>query len=155
MLAVINNVVAAIKPVPVIYRKPDQSLVKMVTPLGVWNAMRLNKDMQLLEESLPLSVVFDFRTIYNILKNDFYNHVGRVAKFHSKVRDLNEAQIGKVLDWMPEDVRAYIFPWRKADGRLLDKQLRNFLFKSIRPDGNKLHGYTPTEFLLNRIKSAA
>lgn len=54
------------------------------------------------------------------------------------------------LHEFPENVRKFIFPYRKNGGDLMTGKVREGIFRAIRPTGNVLPGYTPS-YAMNRV----
>ncbi|QEG30303.1 hypothetical protein GobsT_51080 [Gemmata obscuriglobus] len=67
---------------------------------------------------------------------------------------LSDKDVGLKLDTFPAEVRRFIFPYRKAAGDLMCGRTRDLIFRSIRPDGNRLAGYTPST-AMNRVMDEA
>lgn len=70
------------------------------------------------------------------------------------VAELSDKEVGLRLDTFPAEVRRFIFPYRKAGGDLLAGRTRDLVFRTIRPDGNRLEGYSPST-AMNRVMDEA
>lgn len=78
------------------------------------------------------------------------HHVTGGKKNWDAVVEWSDKEVGLALGQWPENVRRFIFPYRKSGGDLLRGKARESLFRHVRPTGNLLAGYTPS-YAMNRI----
>lgn len=125
-------------------------MVSRLTPLSVWESMMAGDDLEAIRRELPEEFWGDFDTIRQILGAHIQGIVSRAAKVARQFADATDKEVGLSLSTIPEDVRPFIFPYRKQNGELLSGKSRAAVFRHIRPTGNRLDGYTPS-CLLNRV----
>jgi len=125
-------------------------MVSRLTPLSVWESMMAGDDLEAIRRELPEEFWGDFDTIRQILGAHIQGVVSRTAKVAETFSGASDKEVGLSLATIPEDVRSFVFPYRKQNGELLFGRSRTALFRHIRPTGNRLDGYTPS-CLLNRV----
>jgi RNA ligase len=129
-------------------------LVSRLTPLAMWEAMQAGDDLEAIRRQLPEEFWADFDNIIAILQRHVAELVASVKVQADTVAELSDKEVGLRLDTFPADVRRFIFPYRKAGGDLLGGRTRDLVFRSIRPDGNRLEGYAPST-AMNRVMDEA
>jgi len=129
------------------------ALVSRCTPLGVWDAMFAGDDLDRLRQDLPEEFWVDFDTIRSLLDQRFGALAARTVEAVASVSDLTDKEVGLSLHTFPEDIRRYMFAWRKASGRL-DGRLRDQMLRAIRPTANRLEGYVPS-YAMGRVLEEA
>ena len=129
------------------------ALISRCTPLAMWEAMAAGDDLEAVRRVLPEEFWTDFDAIVGILNNKVESLTGRIAAMATIVADKSDKDLGLTLNSIPEDVRPFLFPWRKGGGRLEGKT-RQSLFRALRPTGNMLDGYVPS-YAMNRITDEA
>ena len=129
--------------------KRIHALISRCTPLAMWEAMAAGDDLNAVRRDLPEEFWGDFDVITGVLDAQVAGKIERIQAAAAAVDGLSDKEVGLRLGSFPEDVRRFIFPLRKF-GSLLDGRTREALFRSIRPTGNRLEGYTPS-YAMNRI----
>jgi RNA ligase len=129
-------------------------MVSRLTPLAMWEAMQAGDDLEAVRRQLPEEFWADFDSITAILQRQIADLVAAVKVEAEKVADLSDKEVGLRLDSFPAEVRRFIFPYRKSGGDLLSGRTRDLMFRSIRPDGNRLEGYVPSS-AVNRVMDEA
>ncbi len=119
------------------------ALASNVTPLAMWSAMVAGDDMGAIRRDLPEEFLGDFDGIVAALDAKIYGLAGRIAEAAASVADRSDRELGQSLASVPEDVRPFVFPWRKHGGQLSGRT-RETLYRAIRPTGNVLQGYIPS-----------
>jgi RNA ligase len=125
-------------------------LVSRLTPLAMWEAMQAGDDLDAVRRQLPEEFWADFDNIIAILNRQIAELIAAVKAEAEPVAGLTDKEVGLRLDAFPEQVRRFIFPYRKSGGDLLAGRTRDLVFRTIRPDGNRLEGYAPST-AMNRV----
>lgn len=131
------------------------ALVSRVTPLAMWEAMQAGDDLAAIRRDLPEEFWGDFDAITAILRRQVDDIVQATKLVAEAVAGWPDKNVGLHLDEFPENVRPFIFPYRKSGGDLLSGRTRQALFRSIRPTGNDLDGYTPSYAMARVVDEAA
>lgn len=126
------------------------SLISGATPLGIWDLMRHGQDLTEIRKQLPEEFWYDFDNIKNLLQGRVDAILDRVKQEAAGAAGLTDKEVGLRLNQFPEDVRKFIFPYRKAAGDHTSPRFRESLFRDIRPDANHLDGYVPS-YAMNRV----
>lgn len=129
-------------------------LVSRLTPLAMWEALQAGDNLEELRRQLPEEFWADFDSITAILQNQITELVANVKEEAEAVAGLSDKEVGLRLETFPETVRRFIFPYRKSGGDLLSGRTRDLVFRTIRPDANRLEGYEPSS-AMNRVFDAA
>jgi RNA ligase len=129
-------------------------MVSRLTPLAMWEAMQAGDDLEAVRRQLPEEFWTDFDNITAILQRQIAELIAAVKTEAESVADLSDKEVGLRLDTFPAELRRFIFPYRKSGGDLLSGRTRDLLFRSIRPDGNRLEGYAPST-AMNRVMDEA
>lgn len=129
-------------------------LMSRVTPLGVWEAMRSRDDLVTFRKELPEEFWKDFDTILGLLKHNLSVLLNNVQAAATEVAQLSDKDVGLALSTFSDEVRRFIFPYRKSGGDLLGSNTRDAVVRAIRPDGNVLAGYMPSS-TVNRFTTEA
>lgn len=119
-------------------------LVSRLTPLAMWEAMAAEDDLEEIRKQLPEEFWKDFDNIIAVLSRKVNAVVEKVYLVARNLSGLGDKEVGLKLNSLPEDVRSFIFPYRKNKGDLLHGKARQKLFNTIRPTGNRLEGYVPS-----------
>lgn len=129
-------------------------LICRLTPLAMWEAMQAGDDLEAIRRQLPEEFWADFDAITGTLERNIAALVAMVQAEAEAVAGLPDKEVGLRLDQFPAEVRRFIFPYRKSGGDLMAGRTRDLVFRSVRPDGNVLPGYTPSSSV-NRVMSEA
>jgi RNA ligase len=129
-------------------------LISRVTPLAMWDAMKNGDDLNEIRKQLPEEFWHDFDTIIGLLSGKIKWVVSRVMNYCYPIAGLSDKEVGLSLDKAPEEIRSFIFPYRRNNGDLLSGRAREHIFRSIRPTGNFLEGYKPSSSM-NKITEEA
>ena len=116
------------------------ALISHCTPLALWASLAAGDDLPALRRELPEEFWSDFDTILSLLTQRLEGLLARIADAAAAVAHLTDKELGLQLPDLPDDVRPFVFAWRKAGGQLAGKP-REALFRAIRPAGNALAGY--------------
>lgn len=126
------------------------ALVSRCSPLAMWEAMLAADDLANIRRDLPEEFWPDFDGIIRAL-NSQLRHIVEATAWEAQQRsEMSDKEIGLCLQTLPQEVRPFIFPYRKNDGDLFSGRTRQTLFRAIRPTGNILPGYEPS-YALNRV----
>jgi RNA ligase len=134
-------------------------LVSDLTPLAIWNAMLAEDDLSAVRKDLPEEFWGDFDQIHGLLTKSACDLMNKIAGVASKTLGMTDKEVGLALNSYPEDVRSFIFPWRKAKAlsakSMLDGRTRRHFFDQFRPDANNLEGYRPSTSINQVFEEAA
>lgn len=128
-------------------------LVSNLTPLAVWEAMMLNKDMLDIKKELPEEFLVDYESIMHVINDKIMNIMAKTELLWEETKHLTDKEVGQQLNTYPEDIRSFLFPRRKH-GTIMEGRTRETVFRSIRPTGNVLEGYTPS-YAMKRVQTDA
>lgn len=121
------------------------ALISRVTPLALWEAMAAGDDLGLIRRDLPEEFWNDFDAIRSLIDASLAALLDKTARIADEVRELSDKDIGLRLSSFDEDIRGFIFPYRKSGGNPLSSdKSRTGLFRAIRPTANVLAGYVPS-----------
>lgn len=129
------------------------ALISRCTPLAMWDALSAGDDMEAIRRDLPEEFWTDFDAIVGILRGKIQTLANRIDSVAGGTIGTSDKEVGLSLATYPEDVRSFIFPWRKGGGRI-DGKASQALFRAVRPTGNMLDGYVPS-YAMNRIMEDA
>ena len=130
--------------------KRIHALISRVTPLAIWEAMAAGDDLGSIRRELPEEFWSDFDDIVRLLQASLARHAERIASAARGVTHLSDKELGLQLSTLDEDVRGFIFAYRKSGGDLLAGRSRAGLLRLIRPTGNVLAGYVAS-YAMNRV----
>lgn len=125
------------------------ALISDCTPLAMWEAMKAGDDLDLIRRQLPEEFWGDFDAITATLNGNLSRLVNAIQTAAAPMAGWTDKEVGLRLDIFREPVRRFIFPYRK--GNLTEGRAREALFRTIRPTGNVLAGYTPS-YAINRVQ---
>ncbi len=123
-------------------------LVSNLTPLTVWKVMRGRiapdewlpaENLEDMRKGLPEEFWDDFDNILKLLSQKLQDISIKIESAAKPTMEMSDKEVGLKLHEFPEEVRRFIFPYRK--GKLDAPLCRNSLFESFRPDRNILNGY--------------
>lgn len=120
------------------------ALVSRVTPLAVWEAMQAGDNLESIRQDLPEEFWGDFDDIVRLLDAELAGLAGRVAAAASSVSHLSDRELGGAVSGLPDDVRPFVFGWRRGVTDLHDPKHRRAAYQSIRPAADRLAGYRPS-----------
>lgn len=127
-------------------------LISNCTPLAVWEYWQTGKDPMEMRRELPEEFWPDFDCILFRLTDRRETIQNRIRELADSLQSLPDKDVGIRLPTLPEDLRNYIFSYRKAGGNFESAKLRESIFRRIRPVGNALDGYVPSS-ALHRIQA--
>jgi RNA ligase len=127
------------------------ALVSRITPIGVWEILRSGDDIDEIKQKIPEEFWTDFDAIIELINKRCEVLLQRVDFYVKEMGQLSDKQVGLSLGTVPEEVRPFIFPYRKAAGNREDAKLRTLLYRHVRPDGNRLDGYVPS-YMMGRLQ---
>ena len=134
--------------------KRIHALISRVTPLAMWEALAAGDDMDAIRRELPEEFWGDFDDIVRVLHELLSQRIERISAAARSVAHLSDKELGLQLATLDEDVRGFIFAYRKSGGNLLAGRSRAGLLRAIRPTGNVLPGYLPS-YAMNRLLDEA
>jgi RNA ligase len=121
------------------------ALISRVTPLALWEAMAAGDDLETIRRELPEEFWNDFDAIRSLLGASRDALLEKTARVAGTVKELSDKDIGLRLSSFDDDVRSFIFPYRKTGGDPMSSdRFRASLFRALRPTGNVLSGYVPS-----------
>lgn len=126
-------------------------MVSHVTPLAIWETMFYNtsNDLENTRKELPEEFWEDFDSIIYCINHEYNNLANQIVEITDPLKDLSNKEVGLLLHTLPANLRGFIFAYRK-EGQFTTGMLRTKIFRTIRPTGNILKGYTPSNSM-NRI----
>jgi len=130
------------------------AIIARVTPLGMWELMRTEADLDDIRRRIPEELWADFDAIRVLLGQKLEREIGIVAAFAREVESLSDREIGLMHGSIDRAVFGRIFAYRQNPDLMSDPRARDRLFRDIRPDGNVLEGYEPS-YALTRIVGEA
>jgi RNA ligase len=113
------------------------SLASACTPLAIWQALADGADMEALRREIPEEFWTDFDVIVRLLREQVATYEKRIERLAGLMATFTDKQLALAL---PTDVRGFVFAWRRS-GALTGKSLSS-IWRSVRPTGNQLPGYT-------------
>jgi RNA ligase len=130
--------------------KRIHALVSRVTPLALWEVMAAGSDLESIRKELPEEFWVDFDDIVAIIDGQIEATVALVAEVAQTVAHLSDKELGLSLNTLDKRVQPYLFDYRKSGGKLGPRSMAT-LYRSVRPTGNVLAGYTPS-FAVTRVQ---
>ena len=119
------------------------ALISRVTPLAVWEIM-LADELGGVRQELPEEFWSDFDEIVALLTTRLDGIKNTTREACAAVARMSDKEIGLALGSLSEDARPFVFNYRRKGEDAFSGINRQKLFRMIRPDGNKLEGYTPS-----------
>ena len=127
------------------------------SPLAIWESMLAGPDMDAIRRELPEEMLTDFDAIRGRLAAQLDALVEEVIAAADRVKHLPDRDLGMLLRDRGADfsdaARDFLFACRKCDfhaAAATKGRVRDGLLRRLRPDGNRLEGYTPSD-VLNRF----
>ena len=94
---------------------------------------------------MPEEFWTDFDSIRILLDASLSALLDKTARVAAEVKDLSDKDVGLRLASFDEDIRGFVFPYRKSRGNPTSSgKLRAGMVRSVRPTGNLLPGYVPS-----------
>ncbi|WP_261926256.1 RNA ligase [Methylorubrum sp. GM97] len=134
--------------------KRIHALITRCTPLAVWDIMAAGGDVAEMRRDLPEEFWADFDAIHRILQTRFIRLAASVCHAAQDADGLSDKELGLRLSDVPEAIRPFVFPFRKATTDEARSKLRVAMLRTLRPTGNVLDGYVPS-FAMDRALSEA
>lgn len=130
-------------------------MISHLTPLAVWETMRDSPDdLTKIRKDLPEEFWADFDLINLLLLEKLEGLLVRISLVNDQTAHLSDKELGLSLGELPNDIARFIFPFRKANGKVLAvPRTRHTLFEVIRPDRNVLEGYRASSSM-SRVQEA-
>ncbi len=119
-------------------------------PLDIWESMRAGDDLEMIKRQVPDEYMNDIDRIIGILENQLALLLEKVRNVAVSVAALSDKEVGLKLQSFDEEVRRFLFPYRKQNGNILSGRSRDVVFRAIRPNGNVLPGYVPS-YAMSRL----
>ena len=123
------------------------ALISRCTPLALWESLAAGDDLTQLRRDLPEEFWGDFDAISGLLQQQLAGLLARIKAAADSVAHLTDKDLGLVLAAQPDEVRPFLFAWRKFGGQLVGKS-QEALFRASRPTGNVLPGYVASYAML-------
>jgi RNA ligase len=130
------------------------ALISNVTPLAIWEMLAAGDNMPSIRRDLPEEFWTDFDDIVAILQERFDHSVSAVRTFCEPLADLTDKEVGLQLASFPEEVRPYVFAFRKDGGSFPSARTAEKMWRDIRPTGNELVGYEPSYAMARLVEDA-
>jgi len=136
-------------------------LISNCTPLSIWDCMRAKNDLDGIRKELPEEFHKDFDAIRKIFDDRINQIIKNLKKSVEIYKFWSDKELGLAMHektcfcgFAPEE-KSFLFACRKSN--FLEKVLtegaeRDKMFKSFRPTGNILEGYSPSN-AMNRFDS--
>ena len=125
-------------------------LASRVTPLGVYDAMVADDDLDALRRELPEELWPDFDAIRTLLAIKVGERVNEFTTWHHRTHAMSMKELGLSAE-VPHRVKWMLFAARNGKKFLVDPKTRRTFFEAFRPTGNVLEGYSPSNSL-NRFQ---
>lgn len=119
------------------------ALISGVTPLAIWELMQADQ-LTGVREELPEEFWADFDAIVACLEEQLGSIMERTREACHRIAAMSDKEIGLALPTFEEAIRPFIFGYRRKGEEAFGGLNRPKLFRLVRPDGNKLDGYTPS-----------
>ncbi len=116
--------------------------------------MAAGGDVAEMRRDLPEEFWADFDAIHRILQTRFIRLAASVCHAAQDADGLSDKELGLRLSDVPEAIRPFVFPFRKATTDEARSKLRVAMLRTLRPTGNVLDGYVPS-FAMDRALSEA
>lgn len=121
-------------------------LVSRVTPLAVWDVLANGGDLDVIRRDLPEEFWPDFDAIRRTLTTQADRIQAAVDAEVARAAEWSDKDLGLALPTFDESVRGLLFPARKAGaGWASTPKARAALWRPLRPTGNVLAGYVPSD----------
>ncbi|MDO9428194.1 MAG: RNA ligase [Methylobacterium sp.] len=130
-------------------------LISRCTPLAVWDVMAAGGDLEEMRRDLPEEFWEDFDQIAVVLQARYLKLVSGVSLAADIAAGLSDKELGLRLSEVPDPIRPFLFPFRKATTDEAREKLRLAMLRTIRPNGNLLDGYVPSYAISNALDEAA
>jgi RNA ligase len=117
------------------------ALISRLSPLSVWEAVAAG-DTDAMRRELPEEFWGDFDAMHAILQGQADALLAQIKAEAAKWAGASDKEVGLALKTIPEPARAFIFAHRS--GQLTAGKSRQAFYRSIRPTGNELAGYSPS-----------
>jgi RNA ligase len=134
--------------------KSIHGLISRCTPLAVWDVMAAGGDLEEMRRDLPEEFWADFDQIAKILQARFIRLAASVCHAAEDAAGLTDKELGLRLSEVPDPIRPFLFPFRKATTDETREKLRLAMLRTIRPNGNVLDGYVPS-YAMGRVMDDA
>lgn len=135
--------------------KSIHGLISRCTPLAVWDVMAAGGDLEEMRRDLPEEFWTDFDQIAVVLQARYLKLVSGVSLAADLAAGLSDKELGLRLSEVPDPIRPFLFPFRKATTDESREKLRLAMLRTIRPNGNLLDGYVPSYAISNALDEAA
>ncbi|MCJ2075401.1 T4 RnlA family RNA ligase [Methylobacterium sp. E-016] len=135
--------------------KSIHGLISRCTPLAVWDVMAAGGDLEEMRRDLPEEFWEDFDQIAVVLQARYLKLVSGVSLAAEIATGLSDKDLGLRLSEVPDPIRPFLFPFRKATTDEAREKLRLAMLRTIRPNGNLLDGYVPSYAISNALDEAA
>jgi RNA ligase len=139
-------------------------LISYCTPLAIWELMMMQDDLNKIREDLPEEYKNEFDIIRKILEAQFNKLYNEIENFYQDTIDLDDKDIALKFQSqnqyasVPTYLKRTIFACRKHNwlkrvhekpvGEKIESHPRvKFFRKYMRPTGNILEGYTPSDVI--------
>ena len=124
--------------------------ISRITPLGIWELMRVTDDMNTVKAEIPEEFWTDFDGIVYAIKRQVMNILVSVMNAWSDTSHMTDKEVGLMLDTLSPAARKFIFQARRHGINWADDP-KSFegIMKMVRPTGNRLDNYTPS-YSMNR-----
>ncbi len=121
-------------------------LISRVTPLALWEAWAAGDSLDAIRREIPEEFWGDFDQIRGLLQAQHLALIQAVETGAEPYQSLSDKELGLARATLPELLRTFLFTYRKGGPQWFEApKARDSIFRQIRPTGNALDGYVPSE----------
>jgi len=130
-------------------------LISRVTPIAIWEALSNGDNLDAIRKEIPEEFWADFDQIRQLLVDKFDEIVKAVDLEKAVWKDKTDKEVGLGLSKIQSPVNSLIFSARKEGDKWASAaKVRATIFRGIRPTGNVLLGYEPSQ-KIERVQNEA
>lgn len=131
------------------------ALISRVTPLAIWEMLAAGDDLDTIRREIPEELWRDFDDIRAILESAAQTLLHKVRQQGEQMQHLSDKDVGLQLDNLEQDVRKFMFPFRKFGQAFAEHpKFRETFWRYFRPTGNELAGYEPSHSMSRILEEA-
>lgn len=120
-------------------------MISNITPLAIWELLCVGYSVEDYKRALPEEFWDEVDEIVGHFQKRSAAMMLEIEEFCSKVSGLSDKELGILLqgDYRRTKYSEWVFPYRKKGAAAV----YGLVMKSLRPTGNVIEGYTPSEML--------
>lgn len=122
-------------------------MISNCTPLGIWELMCKNYDMESYKASMPEEFTEEISSIVQHFDSKCQETLARVVELYSRYAGCSDKELGLAVntgELKGVEGAGMLFPLRKKGA----DNVKALILKGLRPTGNKIPGYVPSTNLL-------